>query len=163
MDDATDIEKALARAARAFVSKAVRDKAEAEANLELLGVLLRLGYRRSDVAMLEQPDGRLPHALAAAASRLLESRIAQLSRRARSGGPGYDVGRHILFHRARKRIMAMEPGLRDAPAGAQSGEAEGQTAMLPKRLSIVRRPTRPRSKSQLSLSHSPNSPTRMQI
>ncbi len=158
MNGETEMEKALARAARAFVAQAAEARTKAEANLELMGVLLHLGYPRCSVQVLEAPDGRLPCELAAAASQLLRDRIEHLSRQARSGRPGYDVSRHILFHRAHKRLQAMER----RPAGAQS-EADGQAAMLPKRLSMVRRPTRPRSNSQLSLSHSPNSPTRMQI
>ena len=159
MDGETEMEKALARAARAFVAQAAEARTKVQANLELMGVLLHLGYPRCSVQVLEAPDGRLPRKLAAAASQLLQDRIEHLSRQARSGRPGYDVSRHILFHRARKRLQAMER----LPAGSQSEAADGHAAMLPKRLSMVRRPTRPRSNSQLSLSHSPNSPTRMQI
>lgn len=159
MNGATEMEKALAQAARAFATNAAHARTKAEANLELMGVLLHLGYTRGDVQVLEAPDGQLPPAFAAAASQLLRSRIEHLSRQARSGKPGYDVSRHMLLHRARKRLQAME-----YPAGdAQSGAAEGQVAMLPNRLSMVRRPTRPRSNSQLFFSHSPNSPTSMQI
>lgn len=159
MEDATHLEKELARAARAFVVKAAQARTKAEANLELMGVLLHLGYPRAELRVLEAPDGRLPPAIAAAASQLLGSRIEHLSRHARSGRPGYDVSRHILFHRARKRLREME----EAVKGSQVLATDGQAVMLPKRLSMVNRPTRPRSNSQLSLSHSPNRPTSMQI
>lgn len=158
MKEASDMEMALARAARAFVAHAAHARTKAEANLELMGVLLHLGYTRSEVQVLEAPDGRLPRTLAAAALQLLQTRIEYLSRQARSGRPGYDVSRHMLLHRTRKRLLAMEC----PEADPQPCAAEGQVAMLPKRLSMVRRPTRPRSNSQLFLSHSPNRPTSMQ-
>lgn len=160
MNEASDMEMALARAARAFVAHAAHVRTKAEANLELMGVLLHLGYTRGEVQMLEAPDGRLPRKLAAAASQLLQTRIEHLSRQARSGKPGYDVSRHMLLHRTRKRLLAMECPAADP----QPCTAEGQVvAMLPKRLSMVRRPTRPRSNSQLFFSHSPKSPTSMQM